>query len=175
MYWLKPTKLPKALKNTAGMNRLKKLLQQDGAPSIYSPQVREALNAGFPNGRIGRSQSITWPLKKFNSYTTDSLSCRSPICEQHCTCCDTGLTLLYWQCSRTDCNNYRGISFLPTTYKILSNILLSRLIPYAEELLGIINVDFDAKGQLLIIYSVFVKYSCLRENGNTTKQCISSL
>jgi hypothetical protein len=36
---------------------------------------------------------------------------------------------------KTDCNNYRGISLLPTTYKILSNILLSRLIPYAEEII----------------------------------------
>ena len=30
---------------------------------------------------------------------------------------------------KTDCGNYRGISLLPTTYKLLSNILLSRLIP----------------------------------------------
>ena len=37
---------------------------------------------------------------------------------------------------KTDCNNYRGISLLSTTYKILSNILLSRLIPYAEEIKG---------------------------------------
>jgi hypothetical protein len=37
---------------------------------------------------------------------------------------------------KTDCNNYRGISLLPATYKILSNILLSRLIPYAEEMIG---------------------------------------
>ena len=37
---------------------------------------------------------------------------------------------------KTDCNNYRGISLLPTTYKILSNILLSRLIPYAKEIIG---------------------------------------
>jgi len=36
----------------------------------------------------------------------------------------------------TDCNNYRGISLLPTTYKILSNILLSRLIPYTKEIIG---------------------------------------
>jgi len=32
----------------------------------------------------------------------------------------------------TDCNNYRSISLLPTTYKVLSNILLSKLTPYAE-------------------------------------------
>jgi len=37
---------------------------------------------------------------------------------------------------KTDCNNYRGISLLPTTYKILSNSLLSRLILYAEEVIG---------------------------------------
>ena len=37
---------------------------------------------------------------------------------------------------KTDSNNYRGISLLPTTYKMLSNILLSRLIPYAEEVIG---------------------------------------
>ena len=37
---------------------------------------------------------------------------------------------------KTDYNNYRGISLLPTTYKILSNILLSRLIQYAKEIIG---------------------------------------
>jgi len=36
----------------------------------------------------------------------------------------------------TDCSNHRGISLLPTTYKILSNILLSRLISYAKEIIG---------------------------------------
>jgi hypothetical protein len=39
--------------------------------------------------------------------------------------------------------------------------------------LGIINVNFKAKGQLLIIYSVCTKY--LRKNGTRMKQCISSL
>jgi hypothetical protein len=33
---------------------------------------------------------------------------------------------------KTDCNNYRKISLLSTSYKILSNILLSRLSPYIE-------------------------------------------
>jgi hypothetical protein len=31
---------------------------------------------------------------------------------------------------KTDCNNYRGMSLLSTSYKILSNILLSRLSLY---------------------------------------------
>jgi hypothetical protein len=37
---------------------------------------------------------------------------------------------------KTDCSNYRGISLLSTSYKILSNILLSRLIPYGDEIIG---------------------------------------
>ena len=31
---------------------------------------------------------------------------------------------IHKKADKTDCNNYRGISHLPTTYKILSNILL---------------------------------------------------
>jgi sorting nexin-29 len=37
---------------------------------------------------------------------------------------------------KTDCNYYRGISPLSTSYKILSNILLSRLRPYIDEIIG---------------------------------------
>jgi len=43
---------------------------------------------------------------------------------------------LYKKGNKADCSNYRGISVLPTMYKILSNILLSRLTPYAEEIIG---------------------------------------
>jgi hypothetical protein len=32
--------------------------------------------------------------------------------------------------------NYRGISLLSTSYKMLSNILLSRLSPYIDEIIG---------------------------------------
>jgi len=71
---------------------------------------------------------------------------------------------------KTDCNNYTGISLLPTTYKILSNILPSRLTPYAEEMIGDISVDLNVTGKLLIIYAAFVKY--FRRKGNTKKQCI---
>jgi hypothetical protein len=37
---------------------------------------------------------------------------------------------------KTDCINYRGMSLLSTSYKILSNILLSRLSLYIDEIIG---------------------------------------
>jgi hypothetical protein len=43
---------------------------------------------------------------------------------------------VYKKDDKTDCSNYRGISLLSTTYKILSNILLSRLTTCAEEIIG---------------------------------------
>jgi hypothetical protein len=43
---------------------------------------------------------------------------------------------IYKEGDKTDFINYKGITLLPTTYKILSNILLSRLTPYAEEIIG---------------------------------------
>ena len=46
---------------------------------------------------------------------------------------------------KTDCNNYRGISTLPTTYKILSNILLSRLIRNSKEITGDHKCGFRRK------------------------------
>jgi hypothetical protein len=45
------------------------------------------------------------------------------------------------------CNNYRGISLLSTSYKILSNIYLSRLSIYMDEITAIISVGFDATAQ----------------------------
>jgi hypothetical protein len=35
-----------------------------------------------------------------------------------------------------DSSNYQGMSLLSTSYKILSNILLSRLTPYVDEIIG---------------------------------------
>jgi len=46
------------------------------------------------------------------------------------------ITPVYKKGDKTDCSNYRGISLLSTTYKILSSILLSKLTPYAEEITG---------------------------------------
>jgi hypothetical protein len=43
---------------------------------------------------------------------------------------------VYKKGDKTDCISYRGISLLPSMYKILSNILMSRLTAYAEEIIG---------------------------------------
>jgi len=48
----------------------------------------------------------------------------------------------YKKGNKTECSNYRGISLLPTMYKILSNILLSRLTPYAEKIIGVHQCGF---------------------------------
>jgi hypothetical protein len=37
---------------------------------------------------------------------------------------------------KSDYSSYQGISLLSTSYKILLNILLSRLTPYADEVIG---------------------------------------
>jgi len=41
---------------------------------------------------------------------------------------------IYKKGGKTDCSNYRGISLLLNTYKILSNLLPSRFTPYAGEI-----------------------------------------
>jgi hypothetical protein len=60
-----------------------------------------------------------------------------------------------------------------TSHKFFSKNLLPGVIKYAKEIIGIINVAFDATGRLLIIYSEFDKY--LRRNGNTMRKFISSI
>jgi hypothetical protein len=84
---------------------------------------------------------------------------------------ESNMVSIYKTRDKTDCSNYRGI--LSVMFKILSNILLSRLTPYAGKFLVIINVDFDATGKILTVYSAFVKY--LRKNWNPMKQFISYL
>jgi len=59
---------------------------------------------------------------------------------------------------KTDCNNYRGISLLPTTYKLLSNVQLSRLTAYAEEIIRDHKCGFRRNRLLLTLYSAFVRY-----------------
>ena len=42
----------------------------------------------------------------------------------------------YKKGEKTNYSNYRGISLLFKSYKILSNIILGRLTPYVDEIIG---------------------------------------
>jgi len=74
---------------------------------------------------------------------------------------------------KADCDNYRGISHLPTIYKILSNILLSRLIPHATEIIGEHQCGFRPNRSNIV--HIFCIRQILEKNGNTVNQFISSL
>ena len=63
---------------------------------------------------------------------------------------------VYKKGDETDCSNYRVISISSTMYKILSNILLSRLTPKEKEIIEDHQCGFGTTGQLLNIYSAFV-------------------
>jgi hypothetical protein len=65
---------------------------------------------------------------------------------------DSIIIPVYKKGNKTDCSNYGGIPLLSNSYKILSIILLSRLIPYIMKLLGIVTVGFHITEQLLIKY-----------------------
>jgi hypothetical protein len=62
---------------------------------------------------------------------------------------------------KTDCSNYRGISFLSTSCKILSNILLARLTPYADEIIGVHQCRFrrnrSKTDQIFYIWQILEK------------------
>jgi len=78
---------------------------------------------------------------------------------------------IYKKGNNTDCRNYTGIPVLSTTYKTLSNFLLSMLTPYAEEIIG------DHQGGFWHNMSTTVHIFCTSQipekNGNKMKQCIS--
>ena len=69
---------------------------------------------------------------------------------------------------RMDCNNYRGISLLSTSYKIHSNILLSIMTPYANEIIGEYQRGFWRNNQLSTTYLAFGKY--LKRSGNNLRE-----
>jgi len=79
----------------------------------------------------------------------------------------------YKKGDKTECSHYRSMTLMLTTYKMLPKILLSRLTLCAKKIIGIISVDFDATGQLQIMYSAFTQYS--KKNEKSLKQCISYL
>jgi hypothetical protein len=74
---------------------------------------------------------------------------------------------------KTDYSNYEGISLLSTSYKILSNILLARLTPYADEIIGDHQCGFRHNRSKTD--QIFYIWQILEKNGNIMAQNISYL
>jgi hypothetical protein len=64
--------------------------------------------------------------------------------------------------------NYTAVSYHPQKKFIPYSSL--KLTPYIDKITGIINVDFNILGQLLIRYSIFVRYWRKREYNGTVYQ-----
>jgi hypothetical protein len=68
---------------------------------------------------------------------------------------------IYKKGDKTDCNNYQGIPLLSTAYKILSNILLTMLTPYVNEIIGVHQYGFrcnrSATDQIFYIQQILEK------------------
>jgi hypothetical protein len=73
----------------------------------------------------------------------------------------------------TDCSNYWGISLLSNTYKILSNIILSRLTPYADEIVGAHQCGFWPTRSTTD--HIFKSITYLWKNGDPMRQCLRYL
>jgi hypothetical protein len=73
----------------------------------------------------------------------------------------------------TDRSNYRGISLLSTSHKILLNILLARLIPYADEIIGYHQCVF--RRHRSTTDQIFYIRQILEKNGSMMVQYISYL
>jgi hypothetical protein len=105
------------------------------------PPVRELCLYGVcPQGAMNESTGCSEILVLCNRlYGVTNSTPRTPLLFYKY---ESGRSLLLYQFTKrgdkADCNirSYRRISLLSTSYEILSNILLSRLVPYMDEIIG---------------------------------------
>jgi hypothetical protein len=81
--------------------------------------------------------------------------------EKNCHWKESIVVPIYKKGDKTDCSNYQGISSLATSYKNFTNIVLSRLIPHADEITGDHQCGFSCSrstnDQIFIIHQILEK------------------
>jgi hypothetical protein len=80
---------------------------------------------------------------------------------------------IYKKGDKTNCSKHRGTSLLSTMYKILCNILLSRLTLHAEEIIGYHQCGIRSKRSTSD--HIFYIRQILLKNGYAMRRCISYL
>jgi hypothetical protein len=71
---------------------------------------------------------------------------------------------------KTDCSNYHGMSLLSTSYRILSNIVLSRLTPCVDEIIGEHQCGFRYNRSTTDQIFAFIRYWRKWEYSETVHQ-----
>jgi hypothetical protein len=87
--------------------------------------------------------------------------------------CKESITVPIYKGDKIYCSDFRGISLLSTTYKILSNILLSQVTPYAEEIIGDLQCGFRRNRKNTD--HILRNRQILTKNRNTKRQRTSHL
>jgi sorting nexin-29 len=99
--------------NSPGSHQISAELIHAGCEILHS-KIHELINS-------------IWNTGKLPDQWTESITCIIPVHKKG---------------DKIDCSNYWGMSLLSTSYKMLSNILLSRLIPYVDEIIGVHQCGF---------------------------------
>uniref|UniRef100_A0A0A9WMT6 Reverse transcriptase domain-containing protein n=2 Tax=Lygus hesperus TaxID=30085 RepID=A0A0A9WMT6_LYGHE len=118
-------------------------------PQIDEPSLNEVQNAikKLKNNKSSGSDGIVAEfLKNGGERLTESLHAlilliwnQEKMPEEWCT---SLVFPIHKKGDKMECQNYRGISLLAVTYKVLSLILLERIKGYAEEALGVYQCGF---------------------------------
>jgi hypothetical protein len=74
---------------------------------------------------------------------------------------ESNVVPIHKKADKSECSNYWGIPLLPTSYKISSNILPSRLIPYGDEIIG--NHQSVFQRSRSVTYQIFYMRQILEE------------
>jgi hypothetical protein len=80
---------------------------------------------------------------------------------------------IYKKGEKSECSNYRGISFLSTAYKILATVINNRLTTYTEDLLSQEQNGFRKNGST--VDNIFIMRQILEKCYNTTSKCMYCL
>jgi hypothetical protein len=86
---------------------------------------------------------------------------------------ESPIVTIYIKVDKTHYNNYRGISYLLTVHIILSNILLARLTPYVDEIIGDHQCGFHRNRSTTD--QIFYIRQILEKKRSIMGQCISYL
>jgi len=80
--------------------------------------------------------------------------------------CKEWTVLIFKKHDKMDCTNYKGISPLSTTYKILSYVPLSRLTPYTVEIIWdhqcVFRCNRSTTDYIFCIYQILEKKNVIQ-------------